>query len=40
MGAPALEILFLKTSPGNIPWAICQEIKQDPRVKLAIPYAV
>jgi putative ABC transport system permease protein len=37
----ALNTVFhLETSPGNIPWAMYQQIKQDPRVKLAIPYAV
>jgi putative ABC transport system permease protein len=30
----------LETSPGNIPWALYQAVKHDPRVKLAIPYAV
>ena len=33
-------IFHLETSPGNISWAMYQQIKQDPRVKLAIPYAV
>jgi putative ABC transport system permease protein len=33
-------VFHLETSPGNIPWAMYQQIKQDPRVKLAIPYAV
>ena len=30
----------LETSPGNIPWSLYQAVKNDPRVKLAIPYAV
>ena len=33
-------IFHLETSPGNIPWSLYEEIKRDPRVKLAIPYAV
>jgi putative ABC transport system permease protein len=33
-------VFHLETSPGNIPWAMYQQIRQDPRVKLAIPYAV
>jgi len=33
-------IFHLETSPGNIPWAMYQQIKKDPRVRLAIPYAV
>jgi putative ABC transport system permease protein len=33
-------VFHLETSPGNIPWAMYQQIKEDPRVKLAIPYAV
>jgi putative ABC transport system permease protein len=30
----------LETSPGNIPWSLYQAVKNDPRVALAIPYAV
>ncbi len=30
----------LETSPGNIPWSLYTEVKNDPRVELAIPYAV
>jgi putative ABC transport system permease protein len=30
----------LETSPGNIPWSLYQAVKNDPRVELAIPYAV
>ncbi len=33
-------VFHLETSPGNIPWNLYQTIKQDPRVELAIPYAV
>jgi len=33
-------VFHLETSPGNIPWALYQAIKKDPRVELAIPYAV
>lgn len=33
-------VFHLETSPGNIPWSSYQAIKNDPRVKHAIPYAV
>ena len=33
-------VFHLETSPGNIPWRLYQAIKADPRVKLAVPYAV
>ena len=33
-------VYHLETSPGNIPWSMYQEIKADPRVALAVPYAV
>jgi putative ABC transport system permease protein len=33
-------VFHLETSPGNIPWQMYQAIRQDPRVSLAIPYAV
>ena len=33
-------VYHLDTSPGNIPWSYYERIKADPRVKLAIPYAV
>lgn len=33
-------IFHLETSPGNIPWTLYKEIADDPRVTLAIPYAV
>lgn len=33
-------VFHLETSPGNLPWSLYQQIKQDPSVQLAIPYAV
>jgi putative ABC transport system permease protein len=33
-------VFQLETSPGNIPWSLYKAVKADPRVKLAIPYAV
>lgn len=33
-------VFHLETSPGNIPWKLYQEVKANPAVKLAIPYAV
>ena len=33
-------VFHLETSPGNIPWAMYQEIKKNPHVELAVPYAV
>src|SRR5207248_2470704 len=33
-------VFHLETSPGNIPWEMYTTIKADPRVELAIPYAV
>ncbi len=33
-------VFHLETSPGNVPWSLYQEIKADPRVEAAIPYAV
>src|SRR5689334_3661675 len=33
-------VFHLETSPGNIPWDLFTRIKKDPRVQLAIPYAV
>ena len=33
-------VFHLETSPGNIPWTIYQELKNDPRIELAVPYAV
>jgi len=32
-------VFHLETSPGNIPWSLYQDIKNDHRVELAIPYA-
>jgi putative ABC transport system permease protein len=33
-------VFHLDTSPGNIPWATYVAVKKDPRVALAVPYAV
>ncbi len=33
-------VFQLETSPGNIPWSYYKAIAADPRVRLAIPYAV
>jgi putative ABC transport system permease protein len=33
-------VFHLETSPGNIPWTLYKEVESDPRVTLAIPYAV
>lgn len=33
-------VFHLETSPGNIPWTLYKEVADDPRVTLAIPYAV
>ncbi len=33
-------VFHLETSPGNIPWSMYKEMKSDPRVQLAVPYAV
>ena len=33
-------VFHLETSPGNIPWSMYQAMKDDPRVELAIPYAL
>ena len=33
-------VFHLETSPGNIPWKMYQTLRDDPRVSLAIPYAV
>lgn len=33
-------VCHLETSPGNIPWTLYREIAEDPRVTMAIPYAV
>jgi len=33
-------VFHLETSPGNIPWSIYLAVKKDPKVALAVPYAV
>jgi putative ABC transport system permease protein len=33
-------VFHLETSPGNIPWSLYKEVAADPRVSLAVPYAV
>ncbi len=33
-------VFHLETSPGNLPWSMYRAMKSDPRVALAIPYAV
>ncbi len=33
-------VFHLETSPGNIPWSMYREMAEDPRVSMAIPYAV
>ena len=33
-------VFHLETSPGNIPWAMYQTMRDDPRVELAVPYAL
>jgi putative ABC transport system permease protein len=33
-------VYHLETSPGNIPWSLYEDVKADPRVELAVPYAV
>src|SRR5260221_14230844 len=33
-------VFHLETSPGNIPWEMYTTMQKDPRVALAIPYAV
>ncbi len=33
-------VFHLETSPGNIPWSLYEELLADPRVELAVPYAV
>lgn len=33
-------VYHLETSPGNIPWSMYERMQADPRVRLAIPYAV
>lgn len=33
-------VYHLETSPGNLPWSVYQAVEKDPRVTLAVPYAV
>lgn len=33
-------VYHLETSPGNIPWSLYEQMRNDPRVRLAVPYAV
>ncbi|MFN0136816.1 MAG: ABC transporter permease [Phycisphaerae bacterium] len=33
-------VFHLETSPGNIPWALYEEVRKRPYVELAVPYAV
>ena len=33
-------VFHLETSPGNIPWTLYEEFRDDPRVEVAVPYAV
>lgn len=33
-------VFHLETSPGNIPWSLYKEVSEDPRVTLAMSYAV
>jgi putative ABC transport system permease protein len=33
-------VFHLETSPGNIPWSLYEELREDPRVALAVPYAL
>ena len=33
-------VFHLETSPGNVPWAMYQTMREDPRVELAVPYAL
>ncbi|HEY3999928.1 MAG TPA: ABC transporter permease [Candidatus Xenobia bacterium] len=33
-------VFHLETSPGNIPWSIYVALQHDPRVALAVPYAI
>ena len=33
-------VFHLETSPGNIPWSLYEEVRRDPRVALAVPYAL
>ncbi|MBI2923702.1 MAG: ABC transporter permease [Planctomycetes bacterium] len=33
-------VFHLETSPGNIPWSMYEDVRKDPQVELAIPYAL
>ena len=33
-------VFHLETSPGNVPWELYEELAADPRVRVALPYAV
>ena len=33
-------VYHLETSPGNIPWSLYEQMREDPRVERAVPYAV
>ena len=33
-------VYHLETSPGNVPWRLYEQLKNDPRVAMALPYAV
>jgi putative ABC transport system permease protein len=33
-------VFNLDISPGNIPWSVFEQLRDDPRVKLAVPFAV
>lgn len=33
-------VYHLETSPGNLPWKVFQELRRDPMVETAVPYAV
>jgi len=32
-------VFHLETSPGNLPWSLYTRIREDPRVRVAVPYA-
>ncbi len=33
-------VFHLETSPGNVPWSLYEELKEDKRVELALPFAL
>lgn len=33
-------VFHLETSPGNVPWSMYTEVANDPKIELAVPYAV